>query len=176
MDVIVDGGNVIKCDEKVIMTDKVFVENKEKDREFLQTVLEESFGCEVVFIPWDRAEKCGHSDGMVRYVEPGHIVINNYADIDEQLRKELLKVLRLHFPKISELQYGKYARMNSWAHINFLRVGNFLLVPQIGIASDTVAIEQLKEIYRDCEVVPCEAKGIVAKGGAFNCVSWNIKE
>ena len=60
--------------------------------------------------------------------------------------------------------------------INFLRVGNFLLVPQIGIASDTVAIEQLKEIYRDCEVVPCEAKGIVAKGGAFNCVSWNIKE
>ena len=48
MDVIVDGGNVIKCDEKVIMTDKVFVENKEKDREFLQMVLEESFGCEVV--------------------------------------------------------------------------------------------------------------------------------
>ena len=176
LDVIVDGGNVIKCDDKVIMTDKVFIENKEKGREFLQTVLEDSFGCEVVFIPWDKAEKCGHSDGMVRYVEPGHIVINNYADIDKQLRKELLKVLRPYFPKISELQYGKYARINSWAHINFLRVGNFLLVPQIGIASDTVAIEQLKEIYRDCEVVPCEAKGIVAKGGAFNCVSWNIKE
>ena len=87
-----------------------------------------------------------------------------------------MKVLRLHFSKISELQYGKYAQKNSWAHINFLRVGNFLLVPQIGIASDTMAIEQLKEIYRDCEVVPCEAKGIVAKGGAFNCVSWNIKE
>lgn len=176
MDIIVDGGNVIKCNDKVIMTDKVFVENKEKNREFLKTVLEESFGCEVVFIPWDKAEKYGHSDGMVRYVEPGHIVINNYADIDEQLREELLKVLRLHFSKISELQYGKYAQKNSWAHINFLRVGNFLLVPQIGIASDTMAIEQLKEIYRDCEVVPCEAKGIVAKGGAFNCVSWNIKE
>ena len=116
-----------------------------------------------------------HSDGMVRYVEPGHVVINNYADMDERLREELLKSLHPYFPKISELQYGKYARVNSWAHINFLRVGNFLLVPQIGIASDTVAIEQLKEIYRDCETVPCDAKGIVAKGGAFNCVSWNIK-
>lgn len=62
------------------------------------------------------------------------------------------------------------------SNISLHNIGNFLLVPQIGIASDTVAIEQLKEIYRDCEVVPCEAKGIVAKGGAFNCVSWNIKE
>ena len=158
------------------MTEKLFVENKGKDRETLTEYLEELFACKIVIIPWDTEEKCGHSDGMVRYVEPGHVVINDYGDIDEALRQKLLDALRPHFSKISELHYGDNARKKSWAHINFLRVGNTLFVPQMGIPSDAMAIEQMKDIYQECEIVPVEVDGIVKKGGALNCVSWNIKE
>ena len=70
LDAIIDGGNVIKCGNKIIMTDKLFIENKGKERETFQEYLEELFGCELVIIPWDKEEKYGHSDGMVRYVEP----------------------------------------------------------------------------------------------------------
>lgn len=155
----------------------MFIENEDKDRETLQEYLEELLGCNLVIIPWDREEKCGHSDGMVRYVEPGHVVINNYSDIDEPLRERILKALEPHFEKISELHYGNEARKYSWAHINFLRVGNSIFVPQMGLPSDTIAIEQLREIYRGCDIVPVEEVGsVVKKGGALNCVSWNIKE
>lgn len=41
IDAIVDGGNVIKCNNKVIMTDKVFVENKDKVSDFLHNPLAE---------------------------------------------------------------------------------------------------------------------------------------
>jgi len=140
-DTVIDGGNVIKCDDKVIMTDKIFVENNDKNPDELIEYLERCFRCKVVIIPWDKEERCGHSDGMVRYVDPGHVVINHYCDIDEPLREKMLLALSHHFPKISELKYGKNARMNSWAHLNFLRVGNILFVPQMGIASDTLALE-----------------------------------
>ena len=67
---------------------------------------------------------------MVRYVEPNHVLINYYSDIDEPLREKILKALKPHFAKISELKYGKNARVNSWAHINFLQIGQFIFVPQ----------------------------------------------
>lgn len=175
IDLVIDGGNFIKCDNKIIMTDKVFLENKKKSVSEIKETIEKTFKRELVIIPWDRAEKYGHADGMVRFVEPGHVVINNYADFDKSLRKEIIAALAPHFPKISELQYGKNNRSKSWAHINFLHIGNSIFVPQIGIPSDLMAIEQLEEIYTGCTIVPVEANGIVNKGGALNCVSWNIK-
>lgn len=176
LDAIIDGGNVIKCGNKIIMTDKVFVENKDKDREEFKEYLEEILACELVIIPWDKEEVYGHSDGMVRYVEPGHVVINHYFDFDKSLRMRILNALEPHFDNISELHYGDNARVKSWAHINFLRVGNTIFVPQMGVASDTMAIEQLQDIYSKCKIVPVEVDGVVKKGGALNCISWNIKE
>lgn len=79
-----------------------------------------------------------------------------------------------HFEKISELKYHSFAREKSWAHINFLQIGGYILVPQMGIASDRVAVEQLSAIYSDYKIIPVRADGIVSKGGALNCVSWNI--
>lgn len=46
---------------------------------------------------------------MVRYVGPGHVLINNYTDFDELLRKKLLNALSPHFEKISELKYHSFA-------------------------------------------------------------------
>ena len=173
---VIDGGNLIKCDSKIIMTEKVFTENKNIPHDLLLDKLREAFGCEVVIIPWDPDDKYGHADGMVRYVEPGHVVINNYKDYNPHLREEMLKILGQHFDTVSELTYGKNDRVASWAHLNFLRVGHVIFVPQLNIASDRLAMEQIASIYPQCETVPVEVKGIVRKGGALNCVSWNIQE
>ena len=175
-DVIIDGGNLIKTDNKIIMTDKVFCENTSVPRAELWHQLEDYFGCEIIIIPWDRDERFGHADGMVRFVAPGHILLNHYVDYNPKLRVKLLKILSPHFDTISELTYGTNARMNSWAHLNFLRVGDVLFVPQVNIASDEMALSQLQTIYKDCKIVPVLADGFIRLGGALNCVSWNIKE
>lgn len=36
LDLVLDGGNVVKCGNKMVMTEKVFVENKEKSRNEVQ--------------------------------------------------------------------------------------------------------------------------------------------
>ena len=79
---VIDGGNVVKFRNRVIMTDKVLVENKGYTEGYIRKQLEEAFGCEVVLIPWDRYEMFGHADGMVRAIGDEYLLLNNYVDID----------------------------------------------------------------------------------------------
>ena len=170
---VIDGGNVIMCGDKIIMTDKIFVENSSFSKEEVVAEIERVFSAKLVVIPWDKEEKFGHADGMVRYVSDNHVLINNYKDIDPELRLKILDALSPYFSQISELEYGSAQRVNSWAHINYLQVNNLIFVPQLEIPSDKLAIEQISRIFPDSTIIPVEVKGIVKKGGALNCVSWN---
>lgn len=51
LDLVVDGGNVVRCGNKNVMTEKVFFENKDKPRKEVQRLLEEAFLCDVAFLP-----------------------------------------------------------------------------------------------------------------------------
>ena len=78
IDLVLDGGNVVKCGDKIVMTDKVFVENKDKTHAEVQRKLEEAFQCEVVFIPWDeKGEPYGHSDGIIHYLGDNRVLMTN---------------------------------------------------------------------------------------------------
>lgn len=170
---VIDGGNVIMCGDKIIMTDKIFAENSDFSKEEVVAEIEKVFSAKLVVIPWDKEEKFGHADGMVRYVSDNHVLINNYKDIDPELRLKILDTLSPYFSQISELEYGSAQRVNSWAHINYLQVNNLIFVPQLEIPSDKLALEQISSIFPDSTIIPVEVKGIVKKGGALNCVSWN---
>lgn len=84
LDLVIDGGNVVKCDNKIVMTDKVFVENKDKTHVEVQRLLEEAFRCEIVFLPWDsQGERYGHSDGILHYLGNNRVLMTNYDDFDK---------------------------------------------------------------------------------------------
>ncbi|MGM9847309.1 MAG: agmatine deiminase family protein [Muribaculaceae bacterium] len=172
-DLVIDGGNIIVCGDKIIMTDKIFVENPNYTKEKVVELVEKAFSAKLVIIPWDKEEKYGHADRMVRYVSDNHVLINNYKDIDPELRLKILEALKPYFSQISELEYGSAQRVNSWAHINYLQVNDMIFVPQLDIPSDPLAIEQISKIFPGHKVIPVEVKGIVKIGGALNCVTWN---
>ena len=60
------------------------------------------------------------------------------------------------------------------AYINFLQVGKLVLVPQLGIAEDEQALLQIADAMPRCKVVGVPALEAVRKGGAMNCISWNV--
>ena len=175
IDLVMDGGNVVKCGNKIVMPDKVFVENKDKSPEEVQNILEEAFRCEVVFLPWDRVEQYGHSDGDVHYIGDNRVLMTNYDDFDKTFATKFLRVLERHFD-VATLKYNvKRMHKRSWSYINFLQVGNLVLVPQLGIPEDEQALEQISVVMPNCEVVGIPALEAVRRGGALNCISWNIK-
>ncbi|MCK9163614.1 MAG: agmatine deiminase family protein [Bacteroidales bacterium] len=174
-DIVIDGGNIIKCKDAIIMTDKVLCENPTYSKSELINQLEVLFQAELILIPWDRNEPYGHADGMVRIIKDKKILLNNYMDFDKGLRKNLVKVLSPHF-EIIELHYNvsKLSEL-SWSYINFLQVGNLILLPAMGIDEDGQALCLFKEIF-NTNIEQIDVSEIVPKGGALNCISWNIKQ
>ena len=174
-DIVMDGGNVVKCGDKVIMTDKLIKENPHKFYRDMLSELENHFQAQIVMIPWDKYEKFGHADGMIRWIDGNRVLLNNYVDFDPELRKVLRKSLSEHFT-VEELTYGsnKHAKV-SWAYINFLQTERCIFVPGLGITEDVMAREQIQKFYPKHRVMTIDdCLSLVHDGGALNCVTWNI--
>lgn len=175
IDLVIDGGNVVKCGDTIVMTEKVFVENKDKTRTEVERILKDAFQSDILFLPWDRKETFGHSDGIVHYAGDGRILLTNYDDFSPYYYNRFRKALEKHF-EIIHLKYeAKRPHARSWAYINFLQVGKLVLVPQLGLEEDKQALEQIAKALPDCEAVGIPALEAVRRGGALNCISWNIR-
>lgn len=176
LDLVVDGGNVVKCGDKIVMTEKVFFENRDKSSDEVRRLLEKAFLCEIVFLPWDTVETYGHSDGIIHYAGGNRVLMTNYADSDADMAHKFTRILDKHF-EVIHLEYNvKSKHMRSWAYINYLQIGNLVLVPQLGISEDEQALQQIANALPQCEVMGVQALEAVRKGGALNCISWNVRE
>ncbi len=174
LDLVIDGGNVVRCDDKVVMTEKVFFENKDKSRNDVQRLLEKAFECDIIFLPWDREEFMGHSDGIVHYAGDNRVLMTNYADFDANYAQKFTKILEKYMEVIPLTYKVKRKHERSWAYINFLQIGKLILVPQLGIPEDEQALQQIAEAMPRCKVIGVPALEAVRKGGALNCISWNV--
>lgn len=169
---IMDGGNVVKVGNKAIMTEKVFVENPSMDEDMLKKQLEKQMECEVVFIPWDRNEKYGHSDGIIKPISDNTILMTNYHDFDREYTNEVVKRLSSKF-EIETLSYKvRKTAPESWAYINFLTVGKLIVLLALGKEEDEQALSQIKRYYSECLVEQLNISDLVKDGGGLNCVSW----
>lgn len=174
IDLVLDGGNVVKCGDTVVITEKVFAENKDKTRTEVDRILKDAFQSDILFLPWDRKETFGHSDGVVHHAGDGKILLTNYDDSSIYYYRRFRKALEKHFEVITLKYATKRRHARSWAYINFLQVGKLVLVPQLGLEEDKQALEQIANALPDCEVVGIPALESVRRGGGLNCISWNV--
>jgi agmatine deiminase len=179
-DIILDGGNVVKSNNCVIMTDKVVLENKHLyTRSLLTGKLKELFEVDkLIFIPWDRKEEpYGHTDGMVRFIDNDTVLVSDFYKKEDTVTVPLeqagLKVEYLAFN-------GPYKHKNRWAYINFLQTKDILLLPGLGkdVKEDGEALAQIKNHYpeyakRD-RIKQVDVSEIVKGHGALNCITWTI--
>lgn len=176
-DIILDGGNVIKSKDCVILTDKIVTENQFwYDKTKLIERLEELFEVDhIVLIPWPKAEDYGHSDGMLRFIDEKTVLINEVEKLPS-----LEKRLKEHGLNWEYLQFkvNKKSKDN-WAYINFLQTKDLILLPKLNIDEDEQAFEQMKIYYpdyaRNNRITQVDMTEIVKEGGALNCISWTIR-
>lgn len=185
-DIILDGGNVVKSDNAVILTDKVIKENKRTyDRNDLMRELEILFETDrIIIIPKDPEDDYGHSDGMVRFIDNDTVLINwYYRTCDDYFRDRLLKPITEKGLKYEWLDIGldceKVDDFN-WAYINFLQTEELILVPKLGIGEDNLSFSQICKFYKPYadrgRVFQVDSRQVVKDGGALNCISWtNMK-
>jgi agmatine/peptidylarginine deiminase len=176
-DLILDGGNVVKAANCIILTDKIVIENRfAYSKTKLLKLLHEIFEVEkVVLIPWDKSEEYGHADGMVRFIDEDTVLINHCYKEDSvmlyRLKQAGIKTEFLHYNV-------KNNDDRNWAYLNFLQTKDLILLPKFGIEEDNQAFEQLIRYFPIYEgrIEQVDMKAVVKYGGALNCISWTITQ
>lgn len=133
LDITLDGGNVVRCGDKTIMTDKVISENPNIRPLKLIDTIEKVLETELILIPWDMEELFGHADGMIAYIGNGKLLMNNYCQMGKEadsLRKRLHKILDCHFD-VQELSYDGRLRKKSWCYLNYIETPKTVIIPEI---------------------------------------------
>lgn len=186
-DLVLDGGNIVVCGDRMILTEKVFRENADKTPPEITKELERAFGKQVIWIPCDpheirECEQRGelplcHADGVLSAIDDDTILLANYIDYDPDYRARLIERLRPYFG-IRELSFGPKRTGNSWIYINYLRVGDVVLVPILGEPADGMAMEQLRELLGTEKVYGIPSDRLTFNedngGGSLHCISWNV--
>jgi hypothetical protein len=102
--------------------------------------------------------------------------MTNYEDFEPKIAREMTMRLERRFEVIHLKYKSKRKHMRSWAYINFLQTEQLIMVPQLGIEEDEQALEQIGSSFPDCETIGIPALEAVRRGGALNCISWNVKD
>lgn len=180
MNIIFDGGNYVRCGNKVVMTDKVLMENPRWHLDELFRHLTDTLCADIVLLPWDMEDEYGHSDGMLTYLGEERVLLNNYRqeirgreDKDYYLR--LTKILEAHFD-IVELSYDCELDPDSWCYLNYLELPEAILLPclseQVDCDNDMAAKETFTRLFPRKEIVQIYAKPLIRRGGALHCATW----
>ena len=179
---ILDGGNIIRTPQGVIMTRKAYNSNKMSQKEF-EDIFKQNFGVnKITWLNWDRREIYGHADGIVRYISADHVLMTNYSEIDKMSAISFRKALEQDGYKVEELHYSSNALPRSdddlsWAYINFLQTSKVIIVPLLGIEKqDAEALKQIQDTYSGIDVKGVYALPLLKEDGGFNCFSWTVNE
>ena len=183
-DIILDGGNAVIAGKRVILTDKIYSENNclsIKEKEVLLYKIESIFGLTPTILSWRPKDDdiYGHSDGVVKPLpmlsQKETIMI---SPLFKNEREQLYKDLNTLFD-IKEILFdvrGKDFEKYAWAYINFLQVGNKILVPSLGLPCEESVMNQIRQYFPNCIVDSIEMREVVDEGGALHCITWNIKK
>jgi len=199
--IVLDGGGIIREREKAVITEKVFLDNREIPKEKVVEALEKVLESEIIIIPVEPEDTLGHADGICKFVDSNTLLINDYSSMfpkspdhkvyNEKLHEALKSTgLKLEYMPYAyegcvwdeeDEFYRKYPFSDDQNpgygyYINFLLTKTTIIAPVFGIKKDVKAIETLKRLYPKHSVVAVNCTDLSYEGGLTNCTSWNIKE
>lgn len=179
-DINLDGGNVLICDGRAIISDRVFSENPLKGREELINELGTLLECEIVIIPAQKSDMTGHADGMVRFVDKNTILGNNLDAEFKYWRVEMENVIAKYNLKYIDVPFfepkdPKHPLSSIGVYVNYLEVNNLIVLPVFGRDEDTQAIDVIQKTFPNKTIETIDYNDVALEGGLVNCTTWVIK-
>jgi len=169
--IVLEGGNVVKTSNKVIMTTKVFKENPNIPEKKLIKDLKTLFEVDqIIFIPPQPYDFTGHADGMVRFLDEKTVLINRYG---ERENKQFQQAFRLALNNAGldyiEVPYNPYRNKKSTQangiYINYLQMQGVIVLPTFGILEDEHAVQLLEQLFPKQQIITVDSNEIADDGG-----------
>ena len=182
-DINLDGGNVLICEGRAILSDRVFSENPESDKETLVEKLSQLLECEIIIIPSLHSKEedfTGHADGMVRFVNKNTIVGNNRAKEYKYWQEGMNKVIETYnlsyidIPCVITKKDPKHPDSAIGIYVNYLEVNNLIVVPEFGCKEDPEAVAILQKAFPNKQIETINYNDVALEGGLLNCTTWVV--
>lgn len=178
--IILDGGNVIRTKNKVIMTDRVFIDNPNYDRRQLVRELYELLQIDkLYFVPEQPGDFTGHADGMVRFLDEETVIINDYKKEKSDFYRSF--EIAIHNTGLNRVRipYNVYDNKDkdqaNGDYINYLQMDNLVIVPTFGLKEDDEVVRQFEDLFAGQKIETVDSNEIANDGGVLNCITWNIR-
>ena len=179
-DINLDGGNVLICDGSAILSNRIFSENSNWDKEKLVNELSKLLECEIIIIPAENDDMTGHADGMVRFVNRNTILGNKLADEYKYWREGMEKVIEQYGLKYIDVPFflpkdPKHPHSAIGIYVNYLEVNNLIVLPVFGRDEDKQAVDVLRQAFPDRVIETIDYNDVAQEGGLLNCTTWVVR-
>lgn len=181
-DINLDGGNVLICDGRAIISDRIFTENPTYDKDSLVNELSRLLECEIIIIPAEKGDYTGHADGMVRFVNGSTILGNRMTDEYKYWQKGMQNVLEkykltyIDVPFLTNIKDNKHPESAIGIYVNYLEVNNLVVLPIFNREEDKQVIEILKNAFPNKIIETINYNDVAQEGGLLNCTTWVVDE
>ncbi|MBO4874664.1 MAG: agmatine deiminase family protein [Bacteroidales bacterium] len=175
-----DGGNVLICDGRAILSDRIFSENPDYKKDSLINELSKLLECEIIIIPAQKADMTGHADGMVRFVDRNTILGNDRAKESQKWAKGIQKVIdQYKFTYIDipffEDKDRKHPISAIGIYVNYLEVNDLIVVPIFNRDEDNQVLEILQRTFPNKKIETIDYNDVAKEGGLLNCTTWVVR-
>jgi len=176
---VLDGGNLVHNGQIGIVTEKVWLDNPQlSKREVERGII--SIGLEqVAVIPIEPSDTMGHADGIVRFIDKGRLLVNDYERV-EMFRgygRRLRRRLEQQLPRVSLIPFPWFPTNDKIAgvwgargsYINMVHTKGCLVYPTFDSPMD----EEVAALLRTLLCVPTRAiaaNALAQLGGVLNCI------
>ncbi len=185
INIVLDGGNIVKGKTEAILTTKVFKENPLcQETDLISEIKNELQVKQIIVIPQEPRDPVGHSDGMVRFGDDNKVFVNqypknkDYEDFAYCLRWSIgnLGLQCIDFPYTSWKNDDPYDATG--CYINFLEIGKYIFYPVfMDSENDELILKCLHQGFKDDrEFIKIDCRELAKLGGVLNCATWNIKK
>lgn len=179
-DINLDGGNVLICDGRAILSNRIFKENPDKGEKELVDELSRLLECEIIIIPAENDDMTGHADGMVRFVNKNTILGNMMADEYKYWQDGMQKVIEKYNMKYIDVPFfvpkdSKHPYSAVGIYVNYLEVNNLIVMPIFGREEDTKAFDIIQSTFPDKIIEKIDYTDVAQEGGLLNCTTWVVR-
>ena len=177
VDIILDGGSIVYDNDLYFISERIFKDNPQYNKEHLYIKLVSLFQTEkIIFIPEAKHDFTGHLDGVLSILDSKTILINSYPT---KYLNSIKSVLEKYKFNIEYLTYNPYNNRTYQSakgiYINYLETEDYLFVPIFGQTEDDIALKQLSSLIPNKTISPIQCTELAEEGGLLHCISWEKK-
>ena len=187
----VDGCGALLTTERCLLAK---TRNPELDRAGIEALLRERLGVERIL--WLQHgdllgdDTDGHIDTIARFCD-AHTIAWQDCDDESDAQYADLKALGAELAELRTRDGGVYelvplplpapifdedGRRLPAGYANFLIMNGCVLVPVYGDANDAIALERLREVFEDREVIGVDCRALIRQYGSLHCVTMQIPQ